>query len=645
MHEGYEGLGLAGNSRPVYKNAAGGYKKLRKYVFPAVILTLVIISAISGRSKPAVHDFAGALAMIAGGGSITWKTFVNVVRTRRLTAGVMVFLALVGTAYVGEYLAGAIVAFMMIAGELLEDITLEKTRGAVKELVKLVPDTVRIKKAEGYEEIPTGRVKINDIVVVRPGERIPVDGIIEKGQAAINEASLTGESMPADKMAGDRVYVGTLNENGALEIRTLKLGLDTVLGKMIRVVRQAQEIKGKTQRIADKFAEYFTPAILLICVAVWFVFAGIPFNDRLLRVMTVLVIACPCALVLATPTAVVATVGGAAKKGILIKGGAVLEKAAEITAVCLDKTGTITEGKPEVVEITAFNGYSEKDVILNAAIAEKNSQHPIAGAILNKFKEYGGISIPESEDFCMIPGRGLKVVYEGEVIQVVNSGHINKTDIKDSEAVTEYLRGQEEKGRTAFVVLRQDMAIGGVAVADTVRAGAAEFIEMLKRINIKRIIMLTGDNKRTAGAIAAQVGISEVMVGLLPEDKLNIIKRLQAEGEVVAMAGDGVNDAPALVLSDVGISMGAMGTDVAFESSGVSLMSDELRMVPRLIESSRHTVRIIKQNIWIFAVAVNITGVLLSSLGFLTPIAAAVIHNVSSLFVVSNSARLLKYKY
>ena len=621
------------------------YQKYRKFIFPGFILLLIIASAISNYFKLLPDDYIGLAAMIIGGGFISWNTMIVVVRKKRLTAGVMVFLALIGTAYVGEYLAGAIVAFMMIMGEFLEDFTLDKTRNAVRELIKLVPDTARIKEGDQYKEVSLNQVKIGDTVIVKPGERIPVDGVILRGQAAINESSLTGESMPVDKTTNDKVYVGTINENGSLEIRTLKIGRDTVMGKIIRVVQQAQENKGPTQRIADKFAVYFTPAILLICVFVWFYSAGIPFDGRLLRVMTVLVIACPCALVLAMPTAVVATVGSAAKMGALIKGGETLENAAKVTAVCLDKTGTITEGKPKVVDIKTFSSYQEKDVLFHAAIAEKNSEHPIARAIMGKAKEIGIETIPSPSDFKLIFGKGVQVQYEQHEIQISNAKSLLNSGIRELAEVEEYLREQEQQGRTALLVFKDNEIIGGIAISDTIRKEAFKFIEMLKENKVRRIIMLTGDNEATARAIAAHVGISEVMANLLPEDKLHVIKKLQDEKEIVAMVGDGINDAPALTLANVGISMGAMGTDVAIESSDISLMSDELVMIPQLFKSSRNTMKIIKQNIWIFAVAVNVIGVWLSSTGVLTPIVAAVIHNVSSLFVVGNSARLLKYRY
>ncbi len=621
------------------------YGKLKKFLFPGVLLLLILLSAVNNYLYPFfAEDYIGMLAMFVGGGFITRNTLIVVLKKRRITAGVMVVMALIGSAYVGEYLAGAIVAFMMIGGEFLEELTLDKTRNAVRELIKLVPDIARIKVGSSNREVPINEINLEDTVVVKPGERIPVDGTIITGQAAINESSLTGESMPVDKTVDDKVYVGTLNENGVLEVKTEKLGINTMLGKIIRVVGEAQENKGETQRLADRFATFFTPAILVICALVWTIYADIPFDDRLLRVMTVLVIACPCALVLATPTAVVATVGNAAKHGSLIKGGETLENTSKITTICVDKTGTITEGKPKVVNITAFNGLSEKEVIFYSAIAEKNSEHPIADAIMTKAGEYEFESIPDSTDFVLNFGRGVTVTYEGETLEVANARVMDNLSEVEPE-IKSYLSEQEQSGRTALLVIRKGEAIGGLAIADTIRPESKLFIDQLKQLGISRIIMLTGDNEMTGQSIARQVGITEVKANLLPEDKLSVIKELKEQGEMVAMIGDGVNDAPALTLADIGISMGVIGTDVAVEASDISLMSDNLKLIPQLIKSSRLTVKIVKQNIVIFAVLVNIIGIWLSSIGFLTPIVAAIVHNVSSIFVVGNSARLLKYKY
>jgi Cd2+/Zn2+-exporting ATPase len=621
-------------------------KKMRKFVFPGFLIILIIASAADVYIiRYFKEDYFGLLGMIIGGGYITWNTLNVVIKKKKITAGVLVTFALIGSAYVGEYLAGAIVAFMMIGGEFLEEMTLEKTRNAVRELIKLVPDTARIKVDGEDREVPMTAVDIDDIVVIRPGERIPVDGKILKGQAAVNEASLTGESMPVDKTVDDNVYVGTLNENGVLEVITQKLGMNTMLGKIIRVVQEAQDNKGDYQRIADRFAAYFTPVILGIVLIVWFAFPGLAFDERLLRCMTILVIACPCALVLATPTAVVATVGNAAKHGALIKGGEALENTANITAVCFDKTGTITQGKPEVVDVTAFDGSSVREILKTAAIAEKNSGHPLGDAIIKRAFAEGLEDIPDSDNFKLNFGKGVEVEYLGDKIEIANARYFEEVNLKAGENITEYLTNQEKLGRTSLLLIKNSEIIGGIAIADIVREEAAEIIGKLKNLGIKRILMLTGDNAVTGQAIADEVGISEIKANLLPEDKLAVINKLRAEGEVVAMIGDGVNDAPALMMSDVGISMGIVGTDVAVESSDISLMADDLKLLPQLVKASKVTMKIVKQNIILFAVFVNVIGIWLSTFGFLTPITAAVIHNMSSVFVVANSARLLKYRY
>lgn len=612
-------------------------QKYQKFFFPGGLLVLILLSLLFQYGiKVLPFDFA-ILPLIFGGGYVIWTTLEAVIKLKKITAGIMVVLALIGTTYVGEYLAGAIVAFMMISGEFLEEITLDKTRNAVKALIKLVPDTAW-KKIDGeYQEVSIKKIRVGDMILVKPGERIAVDGVIVSGQAAVNEASITGESMPVDKTTGDKVYVGTLNESGVLEVATEKIGGDTTLGKIIKTVRMAQENKGEVQRTADRFAQYFTPVILLICAGVWI---G---THELMRVMTILVIACPCALVLATPTAVVACVGNAAKRGVLIKGGITIEKAARITTVCMDKTGTLTNGTPKVVDIKSFGETNETDLLMTAAIVEKNSQHPLAKAILEYAKSRGLSGIPDSENFNIMFGRGIRVRSGGMALEVSNARALDDTEVKENTAAVNYLKDQESLGRTALVIIKDGTVIGGIAIADTIRDNMKTAVEKMKATGIKRIIMLTGDNAATAAAIAAETGITEYHAGLLPDDKLTIIQKLQKEGESVAMIGDGVNDAPALTLSDVGIAMGAIGTDVAIESSDIALMADDMMMVSEMFALSRKTYSIIKQNIWLFAVFVNVAGVMLSSMGFLTPIIGAIIHNVSSIFVVLNSARMLTY--
>lgn len=645
MHEG--GHGILENLHhdrhshdPHHHGPAFGslLRRYAKFFFPALLLASIILSAIPRFASIGKFELA-ILPMLVGGGYITWSTVVAVIETRKITAGTMVVLALVGTAYVGEYLAGAVVAFMMIAGEFLEDFTLEKTRNAVREIVKLVPATATVKAGDGTREVATGKVRVGDIVLVRPGGRIPVDGIIRKGQAAINEASITGESLPVDKTAGDKVFVGTLNENGALEIEAEKVGSDTTLGRIIAIIQEAQDNKGAIQKFADKFAGYFTPIILAICALVWL------FTHDLFRVMSVLVIACPCALVLATPTAVVASVGNIARRGGIIKGGVTLEAAGRITAICLDKTGTVTEGKLQVTEVASFGRSTTGEILENAYIAEKNSQHPIGAAIVAYAQTQSVGAVPAADRFAMLHGRGVKVTCRGNAIEVSNSKALADKPKNDTPAVRGFIQAQEGMGRTVLLVIVNAEIIGGIAVADTIRQDAKAMVEQLKKSGINKIIMLTGDNEPTAKTIAAQAGITDFRANLLPEDKLAVIRELQAHGETVAMIGDGVNDAPALTLADVGIAMGVIGTDVAIESSDIALMTDNLAMVPEIVGISRKALGLIKQNIWVFAVGVNVVGISLASSGYLSPIAGAVVHNLASIMVVGNSARLLTYRY
>ncbi|WP_010257316.1 heavy metal translocating P-type ATPase [Treponema primitia] len=614
----------------------------RVFIFPAVLAILIFTAMLFEFVWPEILPLPFALIPLAMGGFVVCKsTFEATFAKKRITAGMLVVLALIGTTLVGEYLSGAIVAFMMIFGEFLEDLTMEKTKNAVRELIHLVPATCR-KLIDGeYQVVSIKKIRRGDYIQILAGDKIAVDGVIKKGEAAINEASITGESMPVDKKAGDRVFLGTLNENGVLEIETESLGSDTVLGKIIQVVKQAQENKGEAQKTADKFAQYFLPIILSICAITFFI------THDIMRVMTILVIACPCALVLATPTAVVACVGNRAKRGVLIKGGVVIERFAKVTTLCLDKTGTLTKGAPEVLDTLITMDTSEKDYLYALGIVEKNSGHPIGRAIINYLTKKKSLSmkdIPNGE-FEMLYGRGVRVRLENNLYEVSNKKLLADLPPGGNTAIEEFVRKQESLGRTVMVVTDNNRILGAISVADTIQESAPRVVQQLRERGISRIVMLTGDNEYTAKAICDEVGIEEFRANLLPEQKLEAIKEMQAKGEVVAMVGDGVNDAPALVLADVGIAMGAAGTDTAVEAASIALMSDNIDMLPATFALCCRTFGIIRQNIWIFAVIVNVIGVLFSGLGFLNPITAAVIHNASSIFVVLNSSRLLGYRY
>ena len=621
--------------------------------YPLVLVILIIAGIIidyiiKPSFMPRLVNYEGQevgtfliIPLVFGGFRCTKDAVEATIAKKKVTAGMLVVLSLIGCIFCKEFLSGALVSFMMIIGEVLEDITMMKTQNAVAELVKLVPHKCR-KLVDGqFVEVSIKKVKKGDIIQVQTGEKIAVDGVITKGNAAINEASITGESMPVDKKAGDEVFVGTLNESGVIEVKTEKLGGDTVLGKIINTVKSAQDQKGNAQKIADKFSEIFLPLVLTVCVIV-----GI-LTKNPIRVMSVLVIACPCALMLATPTVVIAAVGNAAKKGILVKGGDAIESAAKINAICFDKTGTITKGTPAVIETYMAPGITEKDYYTAIAMVEKNSSHPIAKSIMKHINGGGFIdvsAIPNAE-YAMLFGRGVRTQDGADVYEVSNKKCLADIKVDIPSEINEFISRNESKGRTTMLVVKNGNILGGISVADEIRDGIRETMERFKKLGIEHVIMLTGDNEYTAKAICDEAGISEFKANFLPEQKLDAIKELQAKGYKVAMVGDGVNDAPALVLADLGIAMGGAGTDVAIESSKLTLMSDNITMLPSAFALCKRAYFMIKQNIIVFAVCVNVIGVFLSGLGFLNPIAAALVHNCSSIFVVLNSSRMLTWKY
>ena len=618
--------------------------KNKIYILPMTLLVLNILAILFHFFIKISLSFPfEIIPLVIGGFVVIRSTLLATIKKKKVTAGLLVVLALIGTTYVGEYLSGSIVSFMMIFGEFLEDLTMKKTQNAVRSLIKLVPHKCRKKIGDKFELVSIREVRPGDIIQVIAGEKIPVDGIINNGQATINEAAITGESMPVDKSVHDKVFVGTLNENGVIEILTEKIGNETILGQIIKTVKNAQENKGNVQKTADRFAEFFLPTILFIC------FVTAILTKDIIRVMSILVIACPCALVLATPTAVIASVGNAAKKGVLIKGGVVIEEFAKVTTICFDKTGTITKGTPEVVDMFICDESKKQEFLETLAIVEKNSGHPIGKSIVKYLVNKENIdmnNIPNGE-FDMLFGRGVKVKLDEKIYEVSNRRALEELNFEgsNSEKIYEFLDHEEKLGRTALVVLSNQNVLGCLSVADTVRPYIKDAINELKTLGIEDFIMLTGDNEYTASAICEEVGIEHFKANLLPQEKLDYIKKLQSEGKHVAMIGDGINDAPALTLANVGIAMGMAGTDIASDASDITLMSDRIDFLCETLALSKRTYFIIKQNIWVFAVLVNIIGILLSGLGFLNPIAAAIIHNASSIFVVLNSSRMLGYKY
>ncbi|MEE8592748.1 MAG: cation-translocating P-type ATPase, partial [Candidatus Bipolaricaulota bacterium] len=549
--------------------------------------------------------------------------------------GGLVSVAVIATLIVGEYLAGAIVVFIMLLGELLENITVAKTGNAIRRLMDLKPKTARVRRDGQEVELPIEQVAPGDIVLVKPGERIPVDGVVLSGQASVDQSALTGESIPVEITKGSDVYEGTFNQLGALEIQTTEAGEGTTLSHIIALVKEAQASKAPVQRVADKFAKYFTPGIIVVCAITWLV------TQDVLRAVTVLIIACPCALVLATPTAVIAAIGNAARRGILVKGGLALEAAGRIKAVVFDKTGTLTYGKPEVSEVKSFGALDEKELVRQAAIAEKFSEHPLARAVLRKAEELE-VDIPDPSSFEAVPGHGV-VASEGKTrIVLGNRSMLASHQVKMPSGSEVYLADKESSGESCLLLATDGQLSGILSVSDVIREEARQTVAALKSMGMATH-MFTGDNPRTAQAIASLAGINDFAAEQLPQDKVEAVKRIRQQHKV-AVVGDGVNDAPALAVADVGIAMGSIGSDAAIEAADVALLSDNLDQIPYVIALGAKMISTIRMNIFAFALAFNLIAMFFGAMGWVGPVMGAVLHNVGSVFVVGNSALLIRRK-
>lgn len=528
-----------------------------------------------------------------------------------------------------------IIAFVLL-GKYMEEIIKKRSSAAIRKLLDLKPQTARVIRDGTEVEIPAESVMVDEIVIVKPGEKIPTDGIIVDGHSSVDEKMLTGESVPVEKKTGDHVIGGTLNKVGAFKFKATRIGADTTLSQIIKMVEEAQASSSQIQRLADRVASYFVPAVIgvaFLSAAVWIIIGNPTF--ALLSFVAVLIIACPCALGIATPAALMVGVGKGAELGILIRGAEYLERAEKLKAVVFDKTGTLTKGEPEVTDIVPMPDVKDEDVLQLAAIAEKGSEHPLAEAIMKR-ADMMGIEILDADSFEAVPGHGVKVKAQGKEIVIGNRRLMRNVgiDIKDKETV---ISGLEEKGNTVMIVAMDGRLIGFIAVADTLKENAGDVIKGLKDEKVE-VVMLTGDNERTAKAIGAKAGIERIISNVLPGDKARVIKELQAEGKVVAMVGDGINDSPALAQADIGIAIGS-GSDVAKETGGIILVRDDLRDVIKGIRLSRATMRKIKQNLF-WAFIYNSIGIPIAAFGLLNPIIAAAAMALSSLSVVTNSALL-----
>ncbi len=537
--------------------------------------------------------------------------------------------------------AGAVIITLILLGKYLEAVAKGKTSDAIKKLMGLQARTARVVRDEGEIDIPIEEVGLGDVIVVRPGEKVPVDGRILSGDSSIDESMLTGESLPVEKKAGDYVIGATINKFGTFRFEATKIGKDTALAQIIRMVEEAQGSKAPIQKIADKVSGVFVPAVIAIALVtflIWYLVSG-DFTSAIISAVSVLVIACPCALGLATPTAIMVGTGKGAENGILIKGGEHLEMTYKLNAVVLDKTGTITKGQPEVTDVIPLGCLKKNEVLHMAAIAEKSSEHPLGAAIYEHGKkEYG--TVPDPEHFEAIPGRGVKAAVDGKEIYIGTRKLMLEMNIAAAsvEAATAKL---EDEGKTAMLMAVDGELEAIIAVADTLKENSKEAIEELKRMGIE-VYMITGDNRRTANAIAKQTGITNVLSEVLPENKAEEVGKLKKQGKKVAMVGDGINDAPALATADIGIAIGT-GTDVAIEAADITLMRGDLNTIPAAIRLSKKTMRKIKQNLF-WAFIYNIIGIPFAAFGLLNPMIAGGAMAFSSVSVVTNSLSLKRFK-
>lgn len=604
-----------------------------KYATPMSI-GLSIFALLIGFLFPRLLPFdASWIAVVFCGLPIIKDAVIGLVTEFDIKADVLVSIALIASIIIGEVFAAAEISVIMTIGAYLEELTVNRAQAGIAKLIDLSPLTAR-KVFDGKEEIvKLSQVQKADVLRVIAGETVPLDGKLTAGQTTIDQSLLTGESVPVEKVVGDSVYSGTMNQYGTFEMIVEKEEKDSSLQRMIQLVESADTESTPIVRTADKWATWIVVASLSTAIVTWLV------TKDILRAVTILVVFCPCALVLATPTAIIAAIGNATKHGILIKSGEGLEKLASVERVTLDKTGTITYGKPEVVDCLVFTEkYSEKELLGLAAIVEYHSEHPLGRAIV-AVADVSQTNLDELRDLQVVPGKGIMGNYKDSTIKI-GTDKIVETDRSNSDFDNQ-LRNWNSSHFTVVYVEENGELIGAIALTDTLREEAAEMIRAIQQQNTQPLL-LTGDNEHIAQNIASQVGISEVHAECLPEDKLKVIRNLQNNCFRVAMIGDGINDAPALKLADVGIAMGGAGSDIAIDAADVVLMQDDLKELPYLLSLSKKTMKTIQINI-LLAMGINLVAVVLASMGLIGPIMGALVHNIGSVAVIIHSAMLLKY--
>ena len=586
-----------------------------------------------------------AFAILVGGYDLFKVGVLNLLRFR-FDMKTLMTIAVIGAAIIGEWGEGAVVVFLFAVSEALERYSMERAQKSIRELMEIAPTRALVRRGNREYEIDVEDVQVDDVILVKPGQKIAMDGIVIKGESSVNESAITGESIPLYKSVGDEVYAGTLNEEGVLEVRVTKRVENTTIAKIIHLVEEAQTGRAPSQQFIDQFAKYYTPVIIAVAVTLA-AFPPLFFNgdwtEWIYRGLAVLVVGCPCALVISTPVAIVTAIGNAARKGVLIKGGIYLEEIGRLKAIAFDKTGTLTEGTPQVTNIQLLENICEQEFLGIAAAIERHSQHPLASAIL-RHAEHHDVNITgwQASDFLSITGKGAKATING-VTYYIGSPILFQELALLNEEVRKKIAALQSEGKTAMLLGTEKSIVGIIAVSDRVRKNAKQTIQALSQLGIKKTIMLTGDNNKTAEAIGKELGIAEIRAELLPEDKLRSIRKLREEYGAVAMVGDGVNDAPALASASVGIAMGGRGTDTALETADISLMADDLTKLPYTVRLSRKTLRIIKENIT-FSIGLKLIALLLIVPGWLTLWLAIFADMGATLIVILNSLRIINLK-
>ena len=618
------------------KNLMGKLEELLEIGGTKKDITLLVISGIAivlsllGIS-PFPFDMSW-IAIVLCGLPIILEAIIGLVTEFDIKADVLVSLALIASVCIREDFAAGEVAFIMQLGGLLEELTVARARAGIEKLVHLTPQTARVIKDGKETVIPAEKVQVGDILRVLPGEGVPVDGIIISGQTSVNQAVMTGESLPVDKTVGDEVSSGTVNQFGAFEMKASKVGEDSSIQRMIRLVQSADAGKAKIVGIADRWATWIVVIALTAAALTWLI------SGEIIRAVTILVVFCPCALVLATPTAIMAAIGNATKHGFLVREGDALERLARVNVIAFDKTGTLTYGTPKVVAaVSNSENYNNDDIYRLAACAEQLSEHPLGKAIVSCCKKEG-ITLSGAEDFQMIPGQGVCAVVEGKQILAGNPKLLKEHGVEFDVDSEQYIK----RGCTVTYVAIDGLYTGFIALSDTLREESTGMIDSLNSLGVQPVL-LTGDHENAAKTIASQLHIKEVRANCLPEDKLKYIDGYQQDNKMVCMIGDGINDAPALKRAEVGIAMGGVGSDIAVDAADIALVDDEVKELPHLIALSKRMMTTIKLNMT-FSMTLNFIAIVLAITGILNPIVGALVHNAGSVLVITNSAFLLKWR-